>query len=199
MRVVGRVADANFQIAGMRGYPGCLQALHFNIPGGMRTKRFEFLGTWTTFPPTLGAVTLIRIRWVSQVDQRVGLQAEIVERAVQDIAFCGSGLWIGNDHWRQRLSAFPCRLKCLLLIPGTVKNVEDICAAAGLAVIDEVLPCGEAPHAGSYVTYGLTRTRVLTEQPETFSDSVNNPVRNLQTGPIGPIHEDFVQIPFRIL
>jgi hypothetical protein len=56
------------------------------------------------------------------------------------------GLWVENDRRKRCLSALPCRLKGTPLISSTVKNVEDICAVAGLAVVEEVLPGREAPH-----------------------------------------------------
>jgi hypothetical protein len=51
---------------------------------------------------------------------------------------------------------------------GTVKNVENICSAARLAIIDEVLACREALHTGSDVAYRPTRIWVFSEQPETL-------------------------------
>ena len=63
-----------------------------------------------------------------------------------------------------------------LLISSSVKNVEDIRAAAGLAVVDQVFPCGEALHIGGNVAYGLTRVRMFSGQPKASGDSVNHSV-----------------------
>jgi hypothetical protein len=85
------------------------------------------------------------------------------------------------------------------LISSTVKNVEDICTVAGLAVVDEVLPGREALHTGSDAACRFTRIWMLSEQPETLGDPINYPVCSLQTRPSGPIEEDLIQIPLGIL
>ena len=54
--------------------------------------------------------------------------------------------------------------------------MEDIRAAAGLAVVDQVFPCGEALHIGGNVACGLHRVRMLSEQPKALGDSVNHSV-----------------------
>jgi hypothetical protein len=73
---------------------------------------------------------------------------------------------------RQCLSALPCRLKGTPLISSASKNVEDICAVAGLAVADKVLSGGEALHTGADACR-FTRIWMLPEQPETLGDPVN--------------------------
>jgi hypothetical protein len=47
-----------------------------------------------------------------------------------------------------------------------LENVEDVDSAAPLAIVDQVLPCGEALHTGSDVARRLTNIRMLSEQPE---------------------------------
>jgi hypothetical protein len=84
-------------------------------------------------------------------------------------------------------------------MPSTVKNVEDVGSAASLAIIDQVLPCGEALHTGGDVACRLKTIWMRSEQPETLGDPVNYSVCSLQTRPIGPIREDLIQVPLRIL
>jgi hypothetical protein len=84
------------------------------------------------------------------------------------------------------------------LILSTVKNVEDISAAAGLTVVDEVLPARETLHAGSDACR-FAHIWMLSEQPETLGDPVNYSVCGLQTRPSGPIEEDLIQILLGIL
>jgi hypothetical protein len=52
-------------------------------------------------------------------------------------------LRFGETFIEFSLSAFPCRLKGMPLISSTVKNVEDICAVAGLAVVERYFPAGK--------------------------------------------------------
>ena len=110
-----------------------------------------------------------------------------------------AGLRVENDQWKQRLFALLRCFKGIPLVPSTVENVEDICTASGLAVVDEVLPGREALYTGSDVAGSLTRIPMLSEQPETFGDLVNYAVCSLQTRPFGPIEEDLIQISLRIL
>jgi hypothetical protein len=80
-----------------------------------------------------------------------------------------------------------------------VKNVKYICAAARLAIVDEVFPCGEALHTGSDIVGRLTCIWMLSEEPETLGDPIDYAVCGLRTRPIGPIHKDLIQISLSIL
>jgi hypothetical protein len=77
--------------------------------------------------------------------------------------------------------------------------VEDICAVAGLAVVDEVLPGKEAFHTASDAARRFTRIWLLSEQPETLGALVSYSVCRLQARPSGPKEEDLIQIPLGIL
>src|SRR5882724_11169710 len=113
---------------------------------------------------------------------------------MQDIALCGLGCGLEIVS-----SELPCRFKGVHLIPSTVKNVEDVCSAACLAIVNQILPCGEALHAASNVACRLARIWMLSEQPETLGDSANYSVSGLRTRPISPINEDLVRVPLSIL
>ena len=126
-------------------------------------------------------------------------QTRSVERNSCQHVKVWAGLRVENDQWKQRLFALLRCFKGIPLVPSTVENVEDICTASGLAVVDEVLPGREALYTGSDVAGSLTRIRMLSEQPETFGDLVNYAVCSLQTRPFGPIEEDLIQISLRIL
>jgi hypothetical protein len=80
-----------------------------------------------------------------------------------------------------------------------VSTLEDICAVAVLAVVDEVLPGREALHAGRGAACRFTRIWMLSEQPETLGDPVKYSVCSLQTRPSGPIEEYLIQISLGIL
>jgi len=80
------------------------------------------------------------------------------------------------------------------LIPSTVKNVEDICAAARIAIVDQVFPCRETLHTASDVACGLARIWMFSEQPETLHDSINYQVCRFQACSTGPIEEDLIKI-----
>jgi hypothetical protein len=42
-----------------------------------------------------------------------------------------------------------------------MKDMKDICAAARIAIVDQILSCGETPHATSDVARGLARIWML--------------------------------------
>src|SRR5580658_1835564 len=92
------------------------------------------------------------------------------------------------------LSVLPRGLKSASLIPGAVKYVEDVYAAARFTVINQVLSRGKALHTRSDVACAPAGIRMLSEQPETLGDLVNYAVCCLRARPIGPIHEYLVQI-----
>jgi hypothetical protein len=83
------------------------------------------------------------------------------------------GAELGQITRRKHLFALPCRLSGAPLISSTVKNVEDICAAARLAIVDEILSRGETLHTGSDIACRLTSIWVLSKQPETLGDSID--------------------------
>lgn len=96
-------------------------------------------------------------------------------------------------------AALPLSLERAPLISGTVKNVKDIHAAAGAAVIDQIFSCGEALNAWSDIVRGSAGARMLAEEPESVRNGVNHAVPDFQTRAFGPIEKDFVEIPFRVL
>jgi len=89
------------------------------------TTRLELATSAVTGQRDLVLQQLIRLRGLPKF-------AEVA----QDTPKCGLGCGLDNDHWKQRLSAPPCRFKGAPLISSTEKNVEDICAAARLAIVD---------------------------------------------------------------
>jgi hypothetical protein len=171
----------------------------------VETHEFDLDGVWLSVWLSPSPVTIVLLS--NCFEEGLGTDAindGAIGRFIRPKVFRASawlvwvGVWVGNSQRNQRLSVRPCRSKGVPLIPSTVKNVEDVCAAARLAIVDQVLPCGEALHS-SDVACRLTRIWMLSEQPETLGNRVNYSVCNLQTRPIGPIQEDLIQIPLRTL
>jgi hypothetical protein len=77
--------------------------------------------------------------------------------------------------------------------------MKDICAPSSLAVVDKIVPSGEALHALSDVVCGSARIWMFSKQPESLGDPVDYTVCNLQTCPARLIQKNLLQVPLRIL
>jgi hypothetical protein len=78
------------------------------------------------------------------------------------------------------------------LVPGTVKDVEDVGSATGTSVVDKVISRGETKKP---TPQALTAARVFAEQPKSFCDPVYYFFCDFKTDACGPVNENLVEVP----
>jgi hypothetical protein len=76
-----------------------------------------------------------------------------------------------------------------------VKDVKDVCAATGAAVVDEVISRGKTKETGCVVRNTLAATGIFAEEPETFGNAINYFFCDSQADARCPINEHFVEVP----